>query len=213
MRKQLKYLIKLIKEKFDLHFGHNKFRVEKKYNSIILGKNTQFKYCDVIVRGKNNSVIFGDHCCMTGLHILIEGENNTIKFGNSVIVNASRIQPTVINAIGGTNIIIGKESLFSNNIEIHSSDYHGIYNKQGERINPDKDIVIGENVWIGLGCKILKGTTIANGSIVGAGSVVSGNFCEKNIILAGNPAKTIKKQVFWDFKRTNCRPVPNDFGV
>lgn len=206
---RIKNIIKKIQEKY---FKHNKFRIDKKYNNILLGKNTHFKYCNVTVLGKNNNIIFGDNCNMCGLCILIEGENNTIKFGDSVIVNASHIQPTVINAIGGTNIIIGNGSLFSNNIEIHSSDYHGIYNKQGERINPDKDIIIGKNVWIGLGCKILKGTTIANRSVVGAGSVVSGTFCEKNIVIAGNPAKIIKKQIFWDFKRTNYCPIPNDLS-
>ena len=134
---------------------------------------------------------------MRGLHILIEGDNNIIEFGDHVTVNASKIQPTVINAVGGTNIKIGIGSLFSNNIEIHSSDYHGIYNKNGERINPDKDIIIGKNVWIGLGCKVLKGSVISDGSVVGAGSLVSGTFSEKNVIIAGNPAKIVKSKKFF----------------
>ena len=33
--------------------------------------------------------------------------------------------------------------------------------------------------------------------IVGAGSLVCGKFLEENIILAGNSAKVIKKQIYW----------------
>ena len=116
----------------------------------------------------------------------------------------------MINAIGGTKIKIGTGSLFSNNIEIHSSDYHGIYNKKGERINPDKDIIIGKNVWIGLGCKVLKGSVISNESVVGAGSLVSGSFFENNVIIAGNPAKIIKNQIFWKGATDEFFPVPNE---
>ena len=145
------------------------------------------------------------------LNILIEGDNNSIIFGKGVIVNASKVQPTVMNALGGCKIMIGDGSLFSNNIEIHTTDYHGIYDEHGKRINPDKDIYIGNRVWCGLGCKILKGTNILDGTIIGAGSIVTGKIKEKNVIIAGNPAKIIKRQVFWNEKRLDsCMHMPKD---
>ena len=202
-----KYYLKLFRNKINFYFGGNKF-LKTSSSSIDYGENSRFRNCCITVHGKNNKVIFGNECNMCGLHILIEGDNNTIEFGDKVTVNASKIQPTVINAVGGTKISIGTGALFSNNIEIHSTDYHGIYDKTGSRINPDKDINIGKYVWIGLGSKILKGTVISDGSVVGAGSLVSGSFIESNVIIAGNPAKIIKRQIFWKGTRKENYPVP-----
>lgn len=112
--------------------------------------------------------------------------------------------------LGGGKIIIGQGSLLSNNIEIHNTDYHGIYNLMGERINPEKDITIGKSVWVGFGSKILKGTHLSDYSIVGCGSLVSGNFAEKCVIIAGNPARVIKSEVFWNHQLENLCPVPED---
>ena len=197
-----------IKNKFEFFLGHN--RLEKgKENTISFGQDCQFRNCCIIVHGRNNKLIFGNNNNMSGLRILIEGENNIIEFGKNVTINAAKTQPTVVNAVGGTSISIGDGSLLSNNIEIHSTDYHGIYDKDGVRVNPDKNILIGQYVWIGLGSKILKGTTIADGSIVGAGSVVTRQFREENVVIAGNPAKIIKYQVFWKKTRKETYPVPN----
>ena len=53
------------------------------------------------------------------------------------------------------------------------------------------DIVIGNDVWIGLNSTILDGITIGNGAVIAAGSVVTKNV-EPYSIVGGNPAKLIK---------------------
>lgn len=55
----------------------------------------------------------------------------------------------------------------------------------------DKDIVIGDDILIGVNCIILKGVHIGDRSIVGAGSVVTKDV-PSDTIVAGNPAKVIK---------------------
>lgn len=52
------------------------------------------------------------------------------------------------------------------------------------------EIIIGNNVHIGINCTILLNTKIGDNCIVGAGSVVRGRFPE-NSVIAGNPAKVI----------------------
>ena len=47
---------------------------------------------------------------------------------------------------------------------------------------------------------LLKGSYVNTGSVVGYGSVVTRKFIEKNIIIAGNPARKVKENIFWDPK-------------
>ena len=55
-----------------------------------------------------------------------------------------------------------------------------------------KPILIGNNVWIGANAIILPEVVIGDNAIIGAGSVVTRNV-EPSTIVAGNPAKMIKK--------------------
>ena len=55
-------------------------------------------------------------------------------------------------------------------------------------------IYIGRNVWIGEYSRICKGVTIGDNSIVAANSVVTKNV-PANCIVAGNPAKIVKKDI------------------
>ena len=55
------------------------------------------------------------------------------------------------------------------------------------------DTVIGNDVWIGQDAVILPGVHIGDGAIIGANSVVGSNV-ESYSIVAGNPAKEIRKR-------------------
>lgn len=61
---------------------------------------------------------------------------------------------------------------------------------------PDLDlvapIVVGNNVFIGMGATILKGVTIGNDCIVGAYAVVTKDVPDGSIV-AGNPARVVKQ--------------------
>ena len=53
------------------------------------------------------------------------------------------------------------------------------------------DVVIGNDVWLCTGAKILSGVTIGNGAVIGAYAVVSRDV-EPYAVVAGNPAKTVR---------------------
>lgn len=66
------------------------------------------------------------------------------------------------------------------------------FNPENRSATQAKPIVLKKNVWVGIGATILPGVTIGENSIVGAGSVVTKDVPD-NTIVAGNPAKFIKR--------------------
>jgi acetyltransferase-like isoleucine patch superfamily enzyme len=58
----------------------------------------------------------------------------------------------------------------------------------------EKDIFIGDDVWIGYGAQIMAGVKIGNGSVIAAGAIVTKDVEEFNVV-GGIPAKVISKRV------------------
>lgn len=56
-----------------------------------------------------------------------------------------------------------------------------------------KETIIGDHCWIASSCNILAGCVLGPRTIVGVGSVVTKSFPEGFCVIAGNPAKIIKK--------------------
>jgi acetyltransferase-like isoleucine patch superfamily enzyme len=95
-------------------------------------------------------------------------------------------------------IYIGANCLISWDVLIMDTDSHAIFPKKGGAlINPDKKVHIGDNVWIGCRCLILKGVTINNGNIIAAGSLVSKSIVDIESIIAGSPATVKYTDVVW----------------
>lgn len=58
----------------------------------------------------------------------------------------------------------------------------------------EKEVVIGDDVWIGARVIILPGVHIGNGTIIGAGAVVAKDIPDYSVAV-GNPATVVKKRV------------------
>lgn len=110
-----------------------------------------------------------------------------LKIGNNVAIG----DRTEIHA--GREITIGDNSLISWDCCIMDRDYHKLMSET----EVFKPVHIGNNVWIGSRALILKGITIGDGAVVAAGSVVTRDVAPRTIV-AGNPAKVIKEDVYWN---------------
>lgn len=94
------------------------------------------------------------------------------------------------------HIYIGKNVDVGWNATIMDSDMHPCIRIETSYITkPEKPVTIGDNVWIGTDCIILKGSVIPSGCIVGAKSVVNRVFKDRNTVIAGNPAIVTKTKI------------------
>lgn len=109
----------------------------------------------------------------------------------------TRITTNCIIWAGKTSkITIGDNVLIGPGVQLHASN-HGYVLGKGpmtyqERV--EKDILLGNDVWVGGNSVITAGVTLADGIIVAAGSTVTKSFDEKNIIIGGVPAKKITER-------------------
>jgi acetyltransferase-like isoleucine patch superfamily enzyme len=92
---------------------------------------------------------------------------------------------TVIGAF--TGITIGSHVKCGANTLITDGDWH----PEDPRSAAPRPVVIGDNVWLGVGAMVLKGAKIGDNTIIGANSVVTGEI-PPNVVAAGNPCKVIR---------------------
>ena len=176
--------------------------------------------CDaiLIIKENDNTVNLGTIILrysnilgMSGLKLII-GQLPGLGAGVSRVANNCRVDignRVVINGVtlylqeDKSNVSIGEDSQLSWGIDIWCTDAHTITNLKGEPINFAQSIEIGKHVWVGKDVKIGKNTKIPDNSIVGWGSIVTKVFNEPNIILAGIPAKIVKRGINWDRRCIN----------
>ena len=65
-----------------------------------------------------------------------------------------------------------------------------IHRRDTPYVGGSESIVIGDDVWIGMNCTVLKGVTIGEGSVIGAGSVVTHDIPAWSVAV-GQPARVV----------------------
>lgn len=122
----------------------------------------------------------GENCYIASPIYMNIAEN--IHIGNHVSINP------YFKCMSAGNVYIEDYAQIAIGVSIITNN-HDFYDRPLLTV---KDVYIKRNAWIGAGTIILPGVTIGENAIVGAGSVVTHNV-EPNTVVAGNPAKVIKK--------------------
>ncbi len=161
-------------------------------NLINIGDNVICDNLKIVFKGHGNKLIIENNVKWTG-YILIVGKNRTVKIGKNTTAQGVCILSR------DEDVTIGSNCMLSREIEIRSTDVHKIYClDSGDRLNPAMPIIIDDNVWVAARVILSKGTKIASSSIVGASSFVNKAFSDKNVIIAGAPAKIVKRNIRWE---------------
>ena len=95
-----------------------------------------------------------------------------------------------------SNSKIGNNNMYSWQVNILDTDAHPILNEHGMIINKPQGISIGNNVWIGSRCTILKGVNISEGCIIASNSIVTKDLNEPRCIYVKN--RVIKNKINWN---------------
>jgi acetyltransferase-like isoleucine patch superfamily enzyme len=122
-------------------------------------------------------------------HIFV-GPGATLTLGEGSNIGIRNI----VNVAAG--VTIGTGTRLGWDCQIADTDFHEIYDADGNARPMTVEVRIGDHVLIGARSMILKGVTIGDGAIIGAGSVVAKDV-PPNTIVAGNPARPIGPAYGW----------------
>lgn len=172
---------------------------------------------------RDNQVVFGDRLRSFGLTILISGIGNRVEIGRDVTLSGrirvcgngltvrigdrSDIKAGKIVAWFGS-VEIGEDCLFAERYLIRTSDNHPILEAgTGRRLNPHADVRIGDRVWLASEAAILKGAVVPSDCVVGMRSLVTQAFTEEGCVIAGIPARVMRRDIRWARHYDETGPV------
>ena len=111
---------------------------------------------------------------------------NNVHFSRNCHIGA--IQKVVIedNVLLGSNVLINDHS--------HGETFDFSKPRHQLPLYSKGDILIGANTWIGDNAIILSGVHIGKNCVIGANAVVTKSFDEEGLVIAGNPARIVKRK-------------------
>lgn len=111
----------------------------------------------------------------------------TIDIGAGTMINNS-----AVIVAEGDGISIGRACLCGVGVEITDTDGHDLHPaRRHGGVPATAPVVLGDNVFLGNGVRVMKGVTIGRDTVVGAGSLVTRSL-PAGVIAAGAPARPLR---------------------
>ena len=109
-----------------------------------------------------------------------------VHFGSNIYANFN------LTLVDDGHIYIGDWVKFGPNVTIVTAGHPVLPElREDPALQFNKDVHIGDCVWIGAGVIVLPGVTIGKGSVIGAGSVVTRDIPD-NVVAVGNPCRVMR---------------------
>jgi len=189
-----------------------RFRIEGEGNTIILGEPTGPGTLHVICKDEATdcTIEFGTrNRIVENVFIVLAGTGGRSPNRSEVRIGSENIFNGNVHITGGvragTIVKIGNSNLFANNIQIVGAIEHLIYGIVSRGApEPEAGVVVGDRIWVCQDVLMLNKTRITSESIVGARSITNKEYGDANVVLAGIPAKPVKRGVMWHLHTTDA---------
>lgn len=135
----------------------------------------------------------------------LKGQLLILKHGGEIVIGKDCFIGDNTKIWSSVKVKIGDRVLISHNVNIHDNSSHPL-NAEARHKDflhvrkiglqdaveiGEKEIIIGNDVWIGFNSTILKGVTIGDGAVIGANSIITKDVPPYAVVV-GNPSRIIK---------------------
>jgi fatty-acyl-CoA synthase len=166
--------------------GRILLQIDGSPSNIRIGSNVTLMPGAHLKNRENGTIVLNDGVKLDTMTRLVAANDARLELGENVAIGMG----TVVNA--GRDVLLGRGCLTAAHCVINASD-HGI--AAGAPIQRQlfqhAPIYIGEDVWLGAGVVVTRGSRIGPGAVVSAGSTVSGSVPAAAIV-HGSPARPVK---------------------
>ena len=141
---------------------------------------------------QNSSIVFNGNAEFSYGISFTALQQSRIVIGNNFYCNKNCVISSREAIEIGNDVLVG----WNVNIRDNDGETHRIYENNREN-EYKKKIVIKNHVWLCAFSSVLKGVEILEDTVVAYGTCVTKSLGEKNVILAGVPAKIVKRNIEW----------------
>ena len=124
--------------------------------------------------------------CYIELPLRANWGGHHVHMGDLVYANSN------LTLVDDGHIYIGNKVMFGPNVTVATANHPIDAELRGRGLQYNKDVHIGDNVWIGAGVVIVPGVTIGDYAVIGAGSIVTKDI-PANVVAVGNPCRVLRE--------------------
>jgi acetyltransferase-like isoleucine patch superfamily enzyme len=162
---------------------------------LVIGPGARLWDCSLTIAGDDTQLFIGAGCQLRSARLNVEDRGSRLVIG----AQTSIIGATLVSQEGRL-LELGEDCMLAQHADLRNSDSHAIYDAQSVRINPARDILVGQHVWIGLGARVFNGARIGDGAVIGALALVTGGI-PASTLAYGVPAVPRRTAIRWDRSR------------
>ena len=148
---------------------------------IRFGKRTKICKAMISITNRKGTIFVGNSAKILG-GALLHSDGGQLTIGNNVFVNRNSL------IVSRKKIVVGSNTTIGPNVLIYDHNHNDC------RVSSEKEVEIGNNVWIGGGCIILCGVHIGDNSIIAAGSVITKDVPAESLLIQKRDASILKKE-------------------